>query len=112
MADLKLIDTLELGNDNELAHKYEIYGADESTRNMPLSLHDRARAANGSSRMASCNLQRRMKTGSDRRYDGLRLWRQHAGFARSASGSQRALRTASPRKPLIVAAESIPQGGF
>ena len=31
MADLKLIDTLELGNDNELAHKYEIYGADEST---------------------------------------------------------------------------------
>ena len=31
MADLKLIDTLELGNANELAHKYEIYGADEST---------------------------------------------------------------------------------
>lgn len=31
MADLQLIDTLELGNDDELAHKYEIYGADEST---------------------------------------------------------------------------------
>lgn len=31
MADLKLIDTLELGNDNASTHKYEIYGADEST---------------------------------------------------------------------------------
>lgn len=31
MADLKLIDTLELGSDDASSHKYEIYGADEST---------------------------------------------------------------------------------
>lgn len=31
MADLKLIDTLEPGNDNASTHKYEIYGTDDST---------------------------------------------------------------------------------
>ncbi|MDR7345054.1 hypothetical protein J2X14_003496 [Pantoea alhagi] len=31
MADLQLIDTLELGDEDAAAYKYEIYGADEST---------------------------------------------------------------------------------
>ncbi len=31
MADLQLIDTLELNDDGAAAYKYEIYGADEST---------------------------------------------------------------------------------
>ena len=31
MADLQLIDTLELGDEDAAACKYEIYGADEST---------------------------------------------------------------------------------
>ncbi|QHM72753.1 hypothetical protein [Mixta intestinalis] len=31
MADLQLIDTLELGDDAESHYKYEIYGADDAT---------------------------------------------------------------------------------